>query len=57
MVEFCGLLTSYWKLILLQAVPKLGDERKSLWWREATNFVRSEEFHAFKRKGKSLSGQ
>ena len=41
-------LTSYWKLILLQAGPKLGDERKPLWWCQAPDFVKSKEFHIFK---------
>lgn len=55
MIELRCLLTNYWKLILLQTIPKLRDERKRFWWHQATAFAGSKEFHTFKTRGTIFS--
>lgn len=45
------------KLIMLQAIPELGDERETLRWRQPAYFVGREHFHAFQPTGKAPFGQ
>ena len=36
------------KLMLIETIPKLGHQRKTLWRRQAENFIAGEQSHALR---------